>query len=122
MEDKDSVSSKQCIFCGQDIPSLRCDVPECPEPTPEVTTEVTQEVTMEVAAEAGACQTCGALESPCGEPDCPQALTHQATLHQCQVCGREVSEHETCDRPDCPRVAAEQIRKASIDTPFKLGL
>lgn len=114
MENKDSVSSKQCLFCGQDIPAAQCDVPEC---TPEVTTEVTPEV----AAEAGACQKCGAIESPCAEPDCPQ-LTHTATTHQCQVCGREVGEHETCDRPDCPRVAVEQIRKASIDTPFKLGL
>jgi hypothetical protein len=117
MDDRDSVSSNKCTLCGQDIPATACDVPDC-----QATPEVTQEVAQEVTAEPGACQKCGATEIPCVEPECPAVLAHEMRTYVCQVCARSVTEGETCDRSDCPRVAVDQIRKASIDTPFKLGL
>lgn len=117
MEDLGSVSSNKCTHCNQEIPAGQCDAPECPG-AQEVTTKVTQEV----ASEAGACQKCGAISGSCTDPECVAVLAHEETTYVCQVCEREVAAGEMCDRPDCPRVAVEQIRKASIDTPFKLGL
>lgn len=107
MEDLGSVSSNKCSHCGQELPAA---------------TEVTPEVTTDVAADAGACQKCGAISAPCGDPECAAVLAHEDTTYVCHVCEREVAVGEMCNRPDCPRVAVEQIRKASIDTPFKLGL
>jgi hypothetical protein len=54
--------------------------------------------------------------------EAPPILAHEGELYRCAVCDRDVVVGETCDRSDCPRVAADQIRKASVDTPFKLGL
>lgn len=66
------------------------------------------------------CTACGATETPCDKPDC--ILAHEAQTVTCAVCDQEVAPGTTCDRIDCPRIAAEQIKKASLDTPFKLGL
>lgn len=110
MEDLGSVSSNKCVHCGRELPATDCDSTGC------------QAVESATAAEPGACQKCGATEIPCAEPECPAVLAHEESTYVCHVCEREVASGEMCDRPDCPRVAVEQIRKASIDTPFKLGL
>jgi len=106
MEDLGSDFSKLCAVCGKTLPT-QCDVLECAEQ---------QGTTAE--AEDTSCQ-CGAT-TPCDTDPC--LLAHAAELYECRVCGRQVSENTACDCLDCPRVAAAQIRQASLDTPFKLGL
>ena len=105
MENLDSDFSKACTVCGQVLPVEGCEVEQC-----------------EHASAAPLWGACGQPQESCGEPDCPSILAHEAKPHFCSVCEREVSPGETCERTDCPRLAVEAIRRASIDTPFKLGL
>lgn len=99
MEDHGSDFSKTCVVCGKGLPA-ECATPGCQ------------------TAPAQECA-CGAT-APCDETPC--LLSHEASTYTCAVCGDEVETGTICVRPDCPRVAAQQIQKASIDTPFKLGL
>lgn len=100
MEDQGSEVSNTCLVCGKTLPA-ECDMPGCHQ-----------------ATTAAVCA-CGSSK-PCEKEQC--LLSHESKTHMCAVCGQEVEEGTSCSRIDCPRVAAAQIRKASIDTPFKLGL
>jgi hypothetical protein len=100
MEDHGSDFSKTCEVCGKTLPA-ECDTPGC-----------------QAVSSAAVCA-CGST-TPCEKDPC--LLSHAAQTYKCAVCDQEVEEGTVCSRIDCPRVAAAQIRKASIDTPFKLGL
>jgi len=93
MDDRDSASSEmQCTRCGREVPPEGCETNDCSPVTAELLYER------------------------------PTVIAHDGTLFECPVCARLLGPDEKCDRPDCPRIAVEQIRKASIDTPFKLGI
>lgn len=97
MEDLGSDFSEECPVCGEQVPEP-CAVPGCPDVE----------------------QSCQCGDEGCEDPGC--LLAHAEQTYHCVVCGKEVQEGFECDRPDCPRVAAAKLRKAALDTPFKLGL
>jgi hypothetical protein len=99
MEDTGSDLTKHCGTCGTPSQSEECVHPDCP----------------------GVTRACACGEAtPCGKEEC--VLSHVQVSTICSGCRQEIEAGETCDRADCPRTAAALIQKASIDTPFKLGL
>lgn len=62
------------------------------------------------------CPVCGGTRLECDRPDCPK-LTVAAEAALCQQCGAEHGPEVSCEEH---QVAS--IRKAAIDTPFKLGI
>lgn len=93
--------SDSCIVCGQQIPAEGCEVEQCAQYT---------------------CPKCENTDGACEDPECPSVKSHEEGSYECPVCGKTAKYGEPCERADCPRVAAAKIRKASVDTPFKLGL
>lgn len=62
------------------------------------------------------CPVCGGARVECDRPDCPK-LAIEADAALCQRCGLEHAADVSCEDH---QVAS--IRKAAIDTPFKLGI
>lgn len=62
------------------------------------------------------CPVCGGTRLECDRPDCPK-LTVAPESALCQRCGAEHGVEVSCEEH---QVAS--IRKAAIDTPFKLGI
>lgn len=62
------------------------------------------------------CPVCGGARLECERPDCPKLAT-PAGPALCQQCGIEHDPAVSCEEHH-----AAALRKAAIDTPFKLGI